>query len=94
MSLNPSVDDRMNFSLGSSYMGPVPAMTFNNQISVETEQVALERGNPYEEKKAEMLFQMKTFKSKLNYEPEATFVVEKGSDDKIVPLRGRPAVDN
>ena len=41
MSLNPSVDDRMNFSLGSSYMGPVPAMTFNNQISVETEQVAI-----------------------------------------------------
>ena len=37
---------------------------------------------------------MKTFKSKLNYEPEATFVVEKGSDDKIIPLKARPAVDN
>ena len=43
-------------------MGPVPAMTFNNQISIETDQIALEEGNqneegnPYEERKAEMMF--------------------------------------
>ena len=94
MSLNPSDDDRMNFSLVSSVMGPQPEMEFNNRISIDTEQIVGEEGNPIEETKAEMLLGIKSFKSKLHHEPEATFVVEKGSDGKIIPLPARPAVDN
>ena len=69
-------------------------MTFNNQVSVNTDEVVLEEGNPFDERKAEMMLAMKTFKSKLHHEPEAAFVVETGSDGKIVPLPARPAAEN